>query len=138
METEVRKKKVTDALKGLGYSVSVDSDGDILINIDNKKYLIMFEPDDDEFYLTGFAYFWPIDSEVEKERALIAANYSNLVSKWCKVFVVAEKKNVYSTVELLFKSTDEYCRSFERIVKAINNGVKLFSEKMNELQSSGK
>lgn len=138
MNIEIQRNKVKEALTGLGYSVSTDHDGDILISIDKKKYLIMFEDDDDEFYLTSFPYFWSIDSEVEKSQAFKAANYSNLISKWCKIFVDEKNNNVHATVELLFKSTDDYCRSFEKIIKAIDSGVVRFSEKMKKFQESGK
>lgn len=130
MNKAERARMYEDYLQNEGYNPHVDSDGDVQFKKEGRTYFIGIDERDDVFFRVVFPNFWPIESEDERARVLVACDYSNALSKVAKVYIVRD--NVWASIELFFGNPDQFKAIFERSMRALQNGVANFVQKMRE------
>lgn len=124
-----RAKMYEDFLREEGYLPQIDNDGDVVFKMEGRTFLILIDPKDDEFLQVCLPNFWPIESEDERERAQVAANYATEQTKVAKVFPVAD--NMWATAELFCSPPEMFKPVFRRFLSAITTAVETFRDRMN-------
>lgn len=79
-----------DYLTGEGYRPEVDSDGDVSFKREGLTYYIIVTETDAEFFEMALPNIHSVTSESEREKAYLAADYSNAKSKVSKVYLVGD------------------------------------------------
>lgn len=130
MDKQQRAMSYLLFLQAEGYSARIDEDGDVVYKKEGRTYFVDVDEKDDQFFRICFPNFWKIDSEEERQRVLVACDYSNALSKVAKVFIVRD--NVWASIELFFGDEEHFKPVFERCMSALENGVRNYVKKMNE------
>lgn len=115
-----------------GYRPKLDEDGDIVFKSEGRTLYIRMYPDDPEYMQLVLPNFWKIESETEREMALLAANHATRVTKVAKVFVT--KANTCASIEMFLPEPALFGKILNRSVVALRNGAEHFAEKMQELE----
>ncbi len=115
-------------LKEEGYVPRYDADGDIVFKVEGMSYVLFPSEDDDEYFRLSLPNFWKIESDEERQRALVAACRVNAEIKVVKVYPVAD--NVWASVEMLFDPPDAFKPVFSRALRVIRAGVEHFASIM--------
>ena len=116
-----------------GYRPKLDEDGDVLFKAEGRTLYIRMYPDDTEYLQLVLPNFWKIESEREREMALIAANHATRVTKVAKVFVT--KTNTCASIEMFLPDPALFVKILNRSVAALRNGAEHFAETMQDLES---
>lgn len=119
-----------------GYKPEVDTDGDVRFKREGKVYFIGVSEDDPGFFRVVLPNFWLIESREERLRVLAAADYSNALSKVCKVFTI--KESVWATVELFIAAPADFRGVFNRSMLGLDNGVVNFLQRMRTINPPDK
>lgn len=100
------------------------------IRMSGKKGVYIIQTtDNDEFYIRFmFLTFWPIDSDDELAKAIVASNYVTNKKKGVKIFV--QDNDVSSSFEGFFSCEDDFILFFETIMRIIDSSVSMFSKLM--------
>ncbi|GLW64028.1 hypothetical protein Arub01_22720 [Actinomadura rubrobrunea] len=112
-----------------GFRPEVDDDGDIVFKFEGGWYYI-FPGEDDMYFHLIYPNFWPIESEEERARALLAANEATRETKVAKVFLAGNGENVWATAELFCGDPSAVEPVLNRCLRAIGAAVHMFREKM--------
>jgi hypothetical protein len=123
-----------DTLAEEGYRPKLDEDGDVVFKSEGRTLYIRMYPDDTEYMQLVLPNFWKIESEEERELALIAANHATRVTKVTKVFVT--KANTCASIEMFLPEPALFAKILNRSVAALRNGAEHFAEKMQELEEA--
>ena len=115
-------------LNRYGLEGTVDSDGDVRFNYDDKTYFIEVDQDDAEFFRLVLANIWPIEDELERLQVKNALDVANAKVKVGKGFIVRD--NVWISVEA-FHEPGEFDEFFERYLDVIDLFVRHYVEEMD-------
>lgn len=113
-----------------GYKPKVDKDGDVQFKHESKVYFISVDERDPEFFRIVLAGIWSIESELERQKVLVAADHSNATSKVAKVFTLRDR--VWVSIEVFLSKPEQFRQIFKRSMSALQNGVIEFVKKMKE------
>lgn len=115
-----------------GYKPSIDSDGDVVFKKEGRTYFIAVRENDLEYFTIVLPNFWEIESERERLQVLISADAANAKSKVAKVFTIRD--NTWAAIELFVSGPEDFEGIFTRSLRAIDNAVNNFVDKMKELR----
>jgi hypothetical protein len=134
MNEEQIQALYVETLAEEGYRPKLDDDGDIVFKSEGRTLYIRMYPDDTEYMQLVLPNFWKIESEEEREMALIAANHATRVTKVAKVFVT--KANTCASIEMFLPEPSLFGKILNRSVVALRNGAEHFAEKMQDLEQT--
>jgi len=129
-KTELQEMYV-DFLTEEGYKPSIDSDGDVVFKKEGRTYFIAVRESDLEYFTIVLPNFWEIENERERLQVLISADAANAKSKVAKVFTI--KDNTWAAIEMFVNDPKDFEDLFARSLRAIDNSVNNFVEKMKDL-----
>lgn len=115
-------------LQGEGYHPELDKDGDVVFKSEGKVYLIIADEKDATYFRLIFPNFWSIDSDTERQKVLVAADYATGRTKVAKVHTVQD--NVWASTEMFFGKPEQFKEIFSRAMSALQASVANFVEKM--------
>ena len=118
-----------DYLEAEGYRPEME-EGFVRFKSDGGTYLIVVDEDDEQYFRMIFPNFWPIESEEERRKVLVAADHATSETKVAKVFTVRD--NVWATIEIFCAEPQEFQAIFSRAMRALKAGVRTFLDKMRE------
>lgn len=118
----------TTYLTAEGYRPEIDSDGDIEFKHEGKVCYIIIDESDPQFFRLVMPNVWPIESEEERQKVLVATDYSNAKTKVAKAYIYND--NVWICVELFVAKPEDFKGTFSRSVGALQEGLGFFVEKM--------
>lgn len=130
MEVAMDLEKIMVLMKQEGFFPKLNEDNCIQFKYEGGNYFIESFEDDVGFIRIVYAYFWPIESEEERIRALTSANEVTKGIKVVKVYVI--NNDVWASTELLFNNEEEFCSFIMRCLDAISVAVRRFKELMHE------
>jgi hypothetical protein len=113
-----------------GFKPEIDSDGDVRYKSEGKVYCIIIDAKDSLYFRLVLANIWKIENETERQKVLVAVDYSNAKSKVSKAYIV--KDNVWVCIELFVAKPEDFKPLFSRSSSALANGVTNFVQKMRE------
>ena len=113
-------------LREEGYNPKIDDDGDVAFKVEGKSYVIMVAENDPEFFRILFPNFWPIESDDERIRVLLASVEACKDTKVAKVFPVRD--DTWATVEIFCMPPESFRLVFNRCLSALRTAVNTFAE----------
>ncbi|MDZ4201879.1 MAG: hypothetical protein U1C96_07005 [Gallionella sp.] len=116
-----------------GFTPKLDDDGDISFKFEGKNYLIIIDEGDSEFFRLVYPWFWPIESEDEREKAAQAALYASTQTKVAKVYPVRD--DTWAAVEIFCSPPEAFQAVFKRSLGALQAAVHNFRERMQQSTS---
>lgn len=119
-----------DYLAEEGFRPEIDKDGDIHFKAEGRHFYILNREKDPQFVQLLHTHFWSIESEEERQKALVAANLTTGRCKCCKVFTFED--NTSAAVEMFVAEPSHAVAVLERALGALQNGVKTFVEEMRK------
>lgn len=102
----MEKQQIFELLQEMGYMVSFDEEGDIMITYQMKQIFLLISSDNDNFVSLMLPQFYSIDDD-EETLVLAACNKATRGVKMAKVYVDHTFKNVSASCEFFY--TDEDC-----------------------------
>ena len=132
MNEEQLQALYMETLAEEGYRPKLDEDSDIIFKAEGRTLYIRMYSDDTEYFQLVLPNFWKIESEEERELALIAANHATRITKVAKVFVT--KTNTCASIEMFLPDPSLFGKVVNRAVAALRNGAEHFAEKMQDLE----
>lgn len=117
-------------LVGEGFDPQVDDAGDVLFQCDGNNYYLMVDDDDPGYFRLLFPDFWSIDSEAERQRALLAAAEVTAEIKVAKVYVIGD--DTQAAAEMFLADPEDLGRVFDRALRALQGAVRRFCEIMQD------
>lgn len=126
-ETKLQKMYM-DFLEGEDLKSSVDNDGDVQFEYEERTYFIEVNEDDNEFFRVVLPNIWPIESVQEGLEVVQACDEVNRSMKCTKAYTTND--DVWIAVELFVARPDAFKGVFERCIQAIEQGVETFVEEM--------
>lgn len=130
MSKQERAEMYRSFLAEEGYAPKIDNDGDVLFKFEGGTYFIAVSEKDEVFFRIVFPNFWPIESEQERVRALLAAASATAETKVAKVFLVRD--DTYASIEMFCSPPDTFKPVFRRCLNALRASVEHFREKMQD------
>ena len=130
MTREQLQKMYMDYLKSEGFSPSLDSDGDVMFKYEGGTYFIIVDEKDQEYFAMLYPNFWEIESQNEKERALLAAKEATRVAKVAKVYLTEDDTDVTMSAEIFLKTPSDFKSIFYRMLSTMTTARKTFVDKM--------
>lgn len=115
-------------LTGEGIEGTIDDDGDVQFEYNERTYFLEVNESDTEFFRLVLANIWPIESINEGLEAVQACDVVNRTMKCTKAYV--SNDNIWVAVELFVERPDDFQGVFQRCLVAIENGVEAFVEEM--------
>lgn len=125
---EQYQQMYVEYLDVLGFSPTVDSDGDVQFRTKDRTYFIQVNDKDSEYFRIVLPNVWPIESDVERLMVYEAVNKANAQTKVAKLHTVGD--NVWVGVELFVPTPEAFKAVFVRSLSAIDSGVDNFVEAM--------
>ncbi len=113
-----------------GYGPKIDGDGDVSFKFEGGNYVIVIPEQDEMFFNLIYPAFWPIESEAERAKVVIASLYATSQTKVAKVFPI--KDNTWAAIEMFCSPPQVFKAVFQRSLSALRAAVKNFSSKMQE------
>jgi hypothetical protein len=101
-----------------GYQPEVDSDGDVTFKAEGRFFYISVDENDLEVFTIVYPYFWEIESESERNEALLAASNANRTTKIAKIYLTDDDDTSIRGQTYLAKP-DDFELFFERMVDAM-------------------
>ena len=116
-----------------GFSLSIDSDGDIKFKKEGLTYYIVVKDEESPQYITVYGPGFKVGGEkgFVYEKALAASNMVNRQQRSVKLCVY--DNNVSVTIELPIANTDAFKAVFYKIILYLNAGRDLFREEYDKL-----
>ena len=127
---DAARKCFMEYLSEEGFRPELDKDGDIYFKYEGKHHYIVLREKDLQFVQLIHPRFWSIDSEEERQKALVAANLATGRCKCCKVYVGED--NTTAGIELFVAEPGHAVAVLERALRALQNGVNTFIEEMRK------
>jgi hypothetical protein len=119
-------------LRDEGYKGELDDDGDISFKYEGGFYYIFVDAEDEKYFHMVCPYFWKLEEEEEKLKALRAVNLVNRQYKCGKLFLIKEEKNVTADIGVFFNDVSEFKVFFYRLIGIIQAMVNDFVEEMKK------
>ena len=113
-----------------GIESTVDSDGDIQFEYEDRNYFIEVNENDNEFFRLVLFNIWEIESRAEHEEVQDACDAVNREAKVAKAYTTNE--NVWIATEMFIERPDHYEGVFYRCLQSIDNSVGIFVREMRE------
>jgi hypothetical protein len=113
-----------------GYKPTVDEYGNVDFKYEGKHYVIIVSENDPEFFRIVLPNIWLIESEKERQKALIAADYATGKIKVVKVLVVRD--HVWVSFEVFVSKPEQFQGIFKRSMSALQAATMVFREKMSQ------
>lgn len=126
-ETEIQEMYMT-FLKGEGIEGSIDSDGDVQFEYNDRSYFVEVNEEDQEFFRVVLWNIWPIESNSEAVEVAFACDAVNREAKVAKAYTTDD--NVWIACELFVGEVDDFKPVFMRCLDAIDSAVGTFVENM--------
>ena len=126
-----------DYLNEEGYRPSIDEDGDVAFKFEGGNYFISIYEDDEEYFQLVYPFFWEIENDEERERAIAACIETTRGQKSVKVFMVKDNNDVSAATEAFFAAKEDVKRIFPRYLHSIQSGIAAFREIMRRDQDPG-
>lgn len=117
-------------LEKQGIEGTVDSDGDVQFTVDDLTYFFGVDAEDPDFFRLALPNIWPIESEMERLRALKAMDSANARIKVAKIYMVND--NIWAGVEGLQRQVGDFEGYFDRSMELIRQCIDYFKEAMQE------
>ena len=130
MTKEQLQKMYVDYLKSEGFSPSLDDDGDVMFKYEGGTYFIIVDEKDQEFFAVLYPNFWEIESENEREQALLAAKEATRSAKVAKVYLIEDNTDVSLSAEVFLKTPSDFKGIFHRMMSSMTAARKVFVDKM--------
>jgi hypothetical protein len=124
------QKMYVDFLLAEGYKPEIDKDGDVIFKYEGKNYFIQVNETDGQYFRLVFPSFWPIESEDERKKVLLAANNSTWMTKGAKICMV--RNDVWISVDVFMATPDQFRDVFKRSLTAIQSGLANFMAEMKK------
>lgn len=128
MNKEERAIMYRDYLAEEGYSPKIDDDGDVTFKAEGRRYFIIVDEKDDDFFRLLFPNFWSIENEEERRQVYIAACEATAETKVAKVFPVRD--DTWASVEIFCSPPEMFKNVFERSLMALRASVNAFKGHM--------
>jgi hypothetical protein len=132
----VEKKELQDMyltyLKDEGYRAELDEDGDISFKYEGGFYYIYVDADDEKYFRMVCPYFWKLETDEEKLKALKAVNLVNRQYKCGKVFLVRDDKNVTADIGLFLNDVNDFKFVFSRMIGILQEMVNELADEMKK------
>jgi hypothetical protein len=128
MSKQDRAEMYRSYLAEEGFSPKFDSDGDVVFKYEGRSYVIIIDENDEEFFRLVFPNFWSIDTDEERDKVLMAANYSTAKTKVTKIFTVRD--DTWAAIEMFYSPPEAFKIGFRRALSALQTGVNNFLEKV--------
>ena len=114
-----------------GYRPRFDEDGDLLFKSEGR-YLYIDDYADDEHFIRLFApNLWAIESEAERQQAMVLANQVTRAFKSAKVFLIENQANVWASIELFIADAAAFTAVLPRCLSTLESAIHLFHEGMH-------
>ena len=130
MSHEDLKRGLMDFVAEQGYRPEIDKDGDIHFKYEGGDYFLCLDEKDTTYYRLLFPGFWPIESENERQKAVLACVHATAQTKVAKVYIV--NSNVSASVEMFYDPMSDVKRVFPRTLSALKHSVATFAEEMRK------
>lgn len=116
-------------LREEGYCPRLDEDGDVVFKYEGNSYIIFADEQDPSYFRLAMPFFWRLDDERERGRAVAAADQVNAHVKVVKIFLI--ENFVWGAVELFLDPLDSFRNVLPRCLRALARGVDKFCNIMN-------
>ena len=127
--TEAKLQKMyMDFLEGEGMKGTIDGDGDVQFQYEDRTYFIEVNESDEEFFRVVLPNIWSIESISEGVQVVQACDVVNRTMKCTKAYTTND--DVWIAVELFVGRPDAFKSVFQRCLSAISSGVDAFIEEM--------
>ena len=130
MTREQLQKMYMDYLTSEGFAPSLDSDGDVMFKYEGGTYFIIVDDKDQIYFAMLYPNFWEIESEDEKEKALLAAKEATRTAKVAKVYLTEDNTDVTMSAEIFLKTPSDFKDTFYRMLSAMSAARRAFVDKM--------
>ena len=117
-------------LREEGYRPELDADGDVKFKHEGRTYYLLVEEEDRPYFRLIAPYFWSIESEEERERALRVMANVNADLKVVKIYPTRE--DTTASVELFLVPIESFRAVFPRCMSLLANAVSRFIQGMRE------
>jgi hypothetical protein len=114
-------------LKGEGFAVTLDNDGDLVFKQEGRTYILIIDEKDTDFVRLTFPNFWSIESEDERKRATRAAMLATAKTKVAKVYLAGD--NTWAAIET-FAKPEGFAPFIARGLMALRAAANNFAETM--------
>lgn len=117
-----------DYLEEKSLSPSVDQDGDVQFQSKGLTYFIDVDAEDTAYFAVMLANAWEIESEQERQEALLAGNKVTATAKVIKSQIIDDY--VWFSAEVFLPSPEDFQAVFPRMLSAIQSAQEIFVEAM--------
>ena len=128
MTKNEKSRMYEEFLREEGYLPKVEESGSVLFKKEGSTYVMELNDDDEVYFRILFPSFWSIDDEAERIRATAACMEVTAKVKVAKVFV--HEDSVWAAIEVFFAEPAQFKPVFNRMMNALNAGVKAFCKQM--------
>jgi hypothetical protein len=111
-----------------GYQPEVDSDGDVTFKAEGRFFYISVDENDLEVFTIVYPYFWEIESESERNEALLAASNANRTTKIAKIYLTDDDTSIRGQTYLT--KPDDFALFFRRMIDAMMMVRRKFVDEM--------
>lgn len=131
----MEKKQIFELLQEMGYAVTFDDEGDILITYQLKHIFLIVSPDDDNFASILLPQFYGIDDD-EETLVLATCNKVTREVKMAKVYVDHTFKNVTASCEFYYSDEENLRQNIAHAMNIIGVIRSLFHEAIQEMRDN--
>lgn len=129
----MEKQQIFDLLQEMGYKVSFDKDGDIMVTYQLKHLYLLVSQDNDNFASLLLPQFHSIEDN-EENLVLAACNKMTRDVKMVKVFVDYTFKSVSATCEFFYTDEESMRRNITHALQIIGGARSMFYSTLRELR----
>lgn len=131
MTKQERADMYVELLQAEGFPATIDADGDVEYKCEGHTYWIGL--DDDEHYVRLLKhFFWPIESDEERARALDAISEANRTIKAVKLYLMSTGDSVGASISWFVSSPEIDWDVFLRAHRTLQAGIFHFVRRMND------
>jgi hypothetical protein len=117
-----------------GLNPEIDDDGDVKFTYKIEgvaaPFFIMVDEKDTQFFQVSMIGGWNIESEAERQEALLAASYANGANPVGKIFVTRAGDNIWASGQLLLNQPEDFKAVFDRVMESLVQAIIDFVSKM--------
>ncbi|MBB6097102.1 hypothetical protein HNR42_000516 [Deinobacterium chartae] len=137
MNAPTHAERYAEHLEALGYQPRVDSDGDVVFEVEGGHYLLLIDAADPDYFNLVYPNFWRLEDAAERRCALRAASRTCAHVKVAKVYLSRRGDDVNAATEMYLSSPVDFPQVFERALSAVRAAVYHFARVMRELEAAG-
>ncbi|PID49829.1 MAG: hypothetical protein CR991_04630 [Proteobacteria bacterium] len=117
-----------DYLTEQGYKAELTENKYIIFKRQGHTLFIDIQEKDLAFFRVALPNIWPIETEEERAKVLVASDRASSIVKVAKVYTVED--DVWICVELFVNQPEDFKGLFERSLSAIEDAVFVFTTHM--------